>query len=488
MSILPRGRCPEVKRITDYIEHYLNGEEASYDDKGKPIQCSIIKYFDILLANEKRMADAAKQILEIVTSISSFDVNMSFIADELLDFAAEIEDLSHSNLAIVEETTAAMHEVNATIEVTAATLSNLSQESANLVSRNNESKSLLSEVTTLKDNVIQDTNDMHGKISELVKLADEVGKIVNSVQAIANQTNLLALNAAIEAARAGEHGKGFAVVADEVRTLADDTKQNLVGMKKFVSEIHTAADGGRESINRTLASTNQMDDKIVSVSKTVADNIDMLNNVMSNVEHINHSMKDIQYAAENINSAMETSSQNAEIMALMTQKIRQRSNDSVEFSSSISGIDDRLSQVITDMYGGLRKGRNTITNEELQEVLRKAETGHQNWMKRLRDMVEQKQPQPLQLNSNKCEFGHFYNALHISNPAILDDWKKMAPIHSQLHTSGEQVIAAIRAKNPEQAEKYLSQASDLSNQIIFLLEKIHKSIEELTQRGEKIFS
>ncbi len=488
MSILPRRRCPEINRITDYIEHYLNGEEADYDDKGKPIHCSIIKYFDKLLANEKRMADAAKQILEIVTSISSFDVNMSFIADELLDFASEIEDLSHSNLAIVEQTTAAMHEVNSTIEVTASTLTSLSHESANLVSRNNESKSLLSEVTDLKDNVIQDTNNMHEKISELVRLANEVDKIVNSVQSIANQTNLLALNAAIEAARAGEHGKGFAVVADEVRTLADDTKQNLVGMKKFVSEIHLAADGGRESINRTLASTNQMDDKIESVSKTVADNIDMLNSVMNNVEHINYAMKDIQYAAENINSAMETSSHNAETMALMTQQIRQRSNESVEFSKSISGIDDRLSQVITNMYGGLKKGRNTITNDELREVLFKAETGHKNWMSRLSGMVEHMQAQPLQLNSNKCEFGHFYNALAISHPAILDDWKKIAPIHSQLHSTGEQVIAAIRAKDSVSAEKYLSLASESSQQIIALLEKINKIIEELTKKGEKIFS
>ena len=65
-----------------------------------------------LKQNEKRMSDAAKQILDIVTSVSSFDVEMSFISEELLRFAKELSSLSESNLAIVEETTAAMNEVN----------------------------------------------------------------------------------------------------------------------------------------------------------------------------------------------------------------------------------------------------------------------------------------------------------------------------------------------------------------------------------------
>lgn len=440
-----------------------------------------------LVENEKRMSEAAKQILDIVTSISSFDVEMSFISKELLRFSKELATLSESNLAIVEETTASMNEVNATIEHTAETLDELSKESATLATQNDESKALLDEVSTLKENVIEDTHEMNEKISELVNLADEVEKIVVSVQNIANQTNLLALNAAIEAARAGEHGKGFAVVADEVRKLADDTKQNLSGMQKFVSEIHAAAEGGKESMEHTLTSTSQMGSKIDAVSQTVGNNISMLNGVIDSVNDIHKSMTDIKLAANDINHAMEISSENAEALTKMTQLLHHDADESVTFAKHIATIDDRLTVVSSALYEGLQQGDNATTNQEICEVIDKAKAAHTNWMSKLLKMVETMTPSPLQTNSDKCEFGHFYAALPITHSAIASEWKQIAPLHKELHTSGEQAIAAILAGSKNDAEKYLAKADAASNQIMNLLTSIKQKIEDLSRRNLKVF-
>src|ERR1700722_5720236 len=85
----------------------------------------------------------------------------------------------------------------------------------------------------------QSNFDSAKMIGELERQSEEIGKIVHAVARIADQTNLLALNAAIEAARAGEHGKGFAVVADEVRNLAEMSEKSARGIQEVVNEIQT---------------------------------------------------------------------------------------------------------------------------------------------------------------------------------------------------------------------------------------------------------
>lgn len=487
MKLRRKGSCSEMDCVIDYVERSLKGEEPACPKSNYSVHNTIIGHFDQLLSNEKRMSNAAKQVLDIATSISSFDVEMSFISEELLYFAKELADLSESNLSIVEETTAAMNEVNATIDNTAETLEHLSAESAALAEKNDESKSLLNEVSGLKENVTKDTQDMNEKITQLVGLADEVGKIVVSVQGIANQTNLLALNAAIEAARAGEHGKGFAVVADEVRTLADDTKQNLSGMEKFVSEIHAAAEGGKISMERTLSSTAVMGEKIDAVSHTVGDNIDMLNGVILSVGDIHHSMQGIKHAADDINAAMETSSQNAEMLAKMTQNIHYDADESVAFSKNISTIDNNLSAVSALLYDGLREGRHAVSNEELSSVIIKARDAHIVWMKKLERMADTMQLSPLQTNSQKCAFGHFYYALKIDHPAIAKEWAQIAPIHKELHTLGEQVIAAVKAGKQPDALNYQKKADAASKQIIDLLMAVNAKVNDLSKKQMRVF-
>lgn len=236
--------------------------------------------FSRLYENEKRMADASKELLEIVASISTFDVGISHISSQLMDYARELATLSESNLAIVEETTASMNHVNESIENTGEILDNLSRDSSSLSERNKDSQVLLDEVSNIKDDVVKDTLDTNVKITQLAELSTEVGKIVDSVQGIANQTNLLALNAAIEAARAGEHGRGFSVVAEEVRSLADDTKENLNGMMSFVQNIQAAAREGTESMKRTLDSTNLMSGKMNQVSETIHSNVSLLDGIV----------------------------------------------------------------------------------------------------------------------------------------------------------------------------------------------------------------
>ena len=121
--------------------------------KEKEIKALQEERFAKLYENEKRMAQAARQILEISSSISTFDMEMNHISTQLMSFAAELADLSESNLAIVQETTASMHNVNDSIEYTNGLLDDLTNKAKIFSEKNQENLDYLSQLSILKEEI-----------------------------------------------------------------------------------------------------------------------------------------------------------------------------------------------------------------------------------------------------------------------------------------------------------------------------------------------
>ncbi len=440
-----------------------------------------------LIENEKKMTESAKQLLDIVSSLSSFDVNMSHISKQLTGFVHELYDLSQSNLAIVEETTSTMSQVNDTVDLTTGELNTLSEDSKILVEKNNSSKVLLSEVNSLKEEVVGDANVMSEKIDQLVELSTEVNKIVDSVQGIANQTNLLALNAAIEAARAGEMGRGFSVVAEEVRKLADDTKRNLDDMREFVEKIGIASNEGKESVQKTLAATNDMSEKIDAVTSTVNDNITMIHGTLDTLNRINDDMQGIKIATNEVDKAMVVCSENAEQLIVMTEGIRIDAEATTDYAGKIIEIDDGLSAVVDGMFETVRETGNIMTNDEFATVIEKARNAHKDWIGNITNMVEEMKTVPLQYNPTKCAFGHFYRAIPLENGEIANTWKHIDKVHKEFHTTGAEVKKAVKAGDETNARKYLEKAQALSEDMFKCLDKVDEYIAHKNNKGENVF-
>lgn len=474
-----KKNCCEMADIITYVERVNNGLETEKPENFKEsIHKDVLITFDKLLENEKRMAESARKILNLASNLSQFDVDMSHVSYELVDFAEEMANLSQANVAIVEQTTAEMINVGDTVDQTSETLDELSNESRELLGKNNQSLELLEEVQSIKEDVERNTNDMNNKFQQLIDLSVEVSKIVDSVQKIAAQTNLLALNAAIESARAGEHGKGFSVVAEEIRKLADDTVHNLQGMKDFVNNIHQATDEGKESLENTLASTENMNEKIGLVNNTVKQNVDMLNDVVKGVNVINGAMEGIKQSTREIGYAMEESSGGFERLAHMTEQLREQSEKSRDIAKQIGIIDNELSDSISYMFEGLKGTKNSLKNKELFEVIDKAKESHMKWIDTLNKVVKEMTVYPLQIDGNKCAFGHFYNSVVMENKEVMDEWEKIEEIHLKFHRFGERVMSAVDNNDSYEAQNYYNQALDTSKEIMALLTEIQNKISK----------
>jgi Methyl-accepting chemotaxis protein len=487
MELFRKKPCYEAEHILKFIEKKLNGEESDEPRVVYPIHVSFLSYFQRLFANERQLAVSTKEMLEIAALLSGFDVNMTHISNKLIDFAKDLTVLSESNLAIVEETNAGMNEVNNTVQNTSQTLSKLSEASEALVKGNQNSLVELKEVNQLKEDVMTDAGIMTEKVDQLVDMANKVNEIVRGVGEIAEQTNLLALNAAIEAARAGEQGRGFAVVAEEVRKLADNTKQNLDGMKRFMEGIHMAALEGKQSMEQTISSTEKMSYKIEVITSTMEQNVDMLQATINNVQEINQAMEGIRISTHEINQAMDASSRDAENLTRMTQIIHQDAVNSAEYAKQISQIDDKLSRIVNNQMTALHGSINAISNHEFIENIEKARSAHSSWLMILKQIVDEMTVYPLQTNSAKCAFGHFYHSMDVTHPAVVDEWREIDAVHDELHRFGDRVIQAVKENQPASANDLYRQAENLSQLIFRNFDSIVAKVKKLTKEETRLF-
>lgn len=440
-----------------------------------------------LVRNEICMSDSAMKLMNTVSQISNFDVGMEYMSNMMKHYSFELSELSESNLAVIEETTASMTTINEAITNTASTLDSVNDEVQTLGQDTKESIQILNSSKNLKDQMMKDIDEMGTKITQLVHLASEVNKIVESVQSIANQTNLLALNAAIEAARAGDAGKGFAVVAEEIRQLADNTATNLSGMKQFVADMNVAAEEGKNSLDRSVETGEKMGDHIDRVVDSMEHNSLALSEIVVNVNDMNQSIENIKNSISEVNTAMESSTEDAQRLSEMTHDIMQNSESSVEYAHKLSDIDDDLSQIVNTMYQALETGRRALENDEVIAILEKAKVAHASWIENLKKVVYDGEHIPLQTNSKKCMFGHFYFALIINNESLKAEWNKIGTLHNAFHSTGLAVVNSIYLNNGDDKQELFEETENLSKELTNAINAAINKIKELTANGINIF-
>ena len=221
-------------------------------------------------------------------------------------------------LASVEEMNASIKEVSEYIEST-----NVSSEKAADIAK--ESYSEAEELKEAMGEINESMSDVNKRIDNLIDLSNGIGGIVEAIQSISQRTNLLALNAAIEASRAGEAGRGFSVVADEIRKLAEQTNKETDKIAEIVTNV-------RNEINKVEAVTDIVDTKIkegnnitnnvktsiesiLEITNKNTDSIRVITNISSeqalaieeitrNIESIGHKIEEIDGFGQKLNEGM----------------------------------------------------------------------------------------------------------------------------------------------------------------------------------------
>ena len=277
----------------------------------------------------ERTVDAAKPIKSVMSQVSQgLDATRATLAQQKGD---------------LEQLSVAMNEMQSSTQNIAQNTTQVASELETTFTYCEQSQHSIYETTDKIKQLAQAVENASSSADSLTQSANNVGALMEEIQSIADQTNLLALNAAIEAARAGEHGRGFAVVADEVRNLSSRTQESAVKIHQRLTVMLTTIEQWVELMNKNKDEANYC----VSSAEVSHQQID---SVVEKMQNINHSAIQIATAAEQqssvsneINSHLKDIATTTEATWSQTEHVAEQMH---ELAKSVDDIADLASTFV----------------------------------------------------------------------------------------------------------------------------------------------
>ncbi|MCK5125309.1 MAG: HAMP domain-containing protein [candidate division Zixibacteria bacterium] len=317
-----------LRELSGYARRIADGDLTSHV-KPKSAEDALGNSFKFMNANltsmVKQLDISAKSLVCAATDISTS--------------AEKMNEGARNQTDNVRQVATAINEMTATI-----------MESSKNAGEASDASRIQSTTATKGGDIVKSTIDGMNTISSVVKgsadsigklaaSAEQIGSIIEVIEDIANQTNLLALNAAIEAARAGEHGRGFAVVADEVRKLAERTGKATGEITGVITEIQDKATNAVQGMEVGIAEVEKGRGLTDEAGNSLVEIENMSHQVMSMIEQIATAAEQQSQVAENV-------SERVEIISKVTDDTAMQANDSAEISLNMNKQAEDLQKIV----------------------------------------------------------------------------------------------------------------------------------------------
>jgi len=272
---------------------------------------------------------------QISSSVQEVAIGMDTQTNRIASSTKSAEDMAES----IYEIASSSNEVSTTAENT-------------MLAVKEGNKSLTTTVNQMEF-IKQNTHELANNIQGLGKLSEQINNIVDVITDISEQTNLLALNAAIEAARAGEHGRGFAVVADEVRKLAEQSSQSADQIKQMIGTIQTettntvnSMENAYEQVEKGIDIANNTGESFKTIMGYVDTIVDQITNVTSKIQEISSGTEHFTNTFKEVASIGETISSETQNVSASTEEQLASMEEISNSTSSLTTVAEELQQLV----------------------------------------------------------------------------------------------------------------------------------------------
>jgi methyl-accepting chemotaxis protein WspA len=284
------------------------------------------------------------KIQGIVGKARESSLQLLSVASEIAATARTQEQTVNNLSASTSQVAASVREISATSKDLSGTMNEVSQSAGHAAELATTGRDNTTKMATEMKQLVESTASVSAKLGMIREKADSINAVVTTITKVADQTNLLSINAAIEAEKAGEYGRGFLVVAREIRRLADQTAVATLDIETMVKQMQDAVSAGVMQMDKFADEVRSGVGQVTKINQMTWEIINEVQGLSSRFQLVNEGMRNQSVGAQQINDAM---TQVAEVARRSAQTIQEFERATAHLRASVEGLNAEIAQFKT---------------------------------------------------------------------------------------------------------------------------------------------